>query len=149
MLWKFDNIYHVRLFFKTENGESTLLFMYLHGFLSSYLKLFKVKVIAGQSLSWLQWILTPHAAACKTAAFQLIVISLSQGELSRDRAHTEQFSSPPIQTDAIGAQCLNGGKGADRKTGTKSDRHRAELRTEGDKSRFCISTDSSVLCRPL
>ena len=29
-------------------------------------------------------------------AFSLIVFSLSQGELSRDQAHTEQFSLPPI-----------------------------------------------------
>lgn len=34
-------------------------------------------------------------------AFPLIVISLSQGELSRDRARTEQFSSPPIRAAAV------------------------------------------------
>lgn len=34
-------------------------------------------------------------------AFPLIVISLSQGELSRDRARTEQFSSPPIPAATV------------------------------------------------
>ncbi len=37
----------------------------------------------------------------RATAFPLIVISLSQGELSRDQAHTEQFSSPPIQTASV------------------------------------------------
>lgn len=51
------------------------------------------------------------------AAFPLIVISLSQGELSRDRAHTEQFSSPPIQAAAVFAEAeqLNGGKTAEQR----------------------------------
>lgn len=34
-------------------------------------------------------------------AFPLIVISLSQGELSRDQARTEQFSSPPIPAATV------------------------------------------------
>lgn len=51
-------------------------------------------------------------------AFPLIVISLSQGELSRDQAHTEQFSSPPIQTAAVftEAEQLNGRKTTKEKT---------------------------------
>lgn len=48
----------------------------------------------------------------KATAFPLIVISLSQEELSRDRARTEQFSSLPIQTAAVFAEAkqLNGRK---------------------------------------
>lgn len=34
-------------------------------------------------------------------AFPLIVILLAQGELSCDQAHTEQFTSLPIQTAAV------------------------------------------------
>lgn len=45
-------------------------------------------------------------------AFPLIVISLSQRELSRDQAHTGQFCSPPIQAAAAfeEAEQLNGGE---------------------------------------
>lgn len=45
-------------------------------------------------------------------AFPLIVISLSQGELSRDQACTEQFSSPPIQEAPVFSEAkqLNGWK---------------------------------------
>lgn len=54
-------------------------------------------------------------------AFPLIVISLSQGELSRDRAHMEQFSSSPIQTATVltekrAAEWKKNNKGGERDT---------------------------------
>lgn len=61
----------------------------------------------------------------RETAFQLIVISLSQGELSRDRAHTEQFSSQPIRDGAVNAEWLNErrrGKN-ERQTPHLTDRH--------------------------
>lgn len=73
-------------------------------------------------------------------AFPLIVISLSQGELSRDWAHTEQFSSPPIQTAAVftEAEQLNGRKTTkERQTDTKSVKQTdSMMNLERDKSRL-------------
>lgn len=86
----------------------------------------------------MQWFLPVPPCHCTTSertnerlatAFPLIVISLSQGELSRDRAHTEQFTSPPIQTAAVftEAEQLNGTKTTkrtDRQAQSQSDRQR-------------------------
>lgn len=74
---------------------------------------------------------SPHAAASineRTAtASPLIVISLSQGELSRDRARTEQFSfrqSRRPLSFCTAAECEENNKaGEDGGTDTESDRH--------------------------
>lgn len=84
----------------------------MYGFTASYKQLFKMKMIAGQ---FPESVINAGVSVCPpcccssrkrtnerlATAFPLIVISLSQGELSRDRARTEQFSSPPIQAAAV------------------------------------------------
>lgn len=76
----------------------------------------------------------------KATAFPLIVISLSQKELSRDRAHTEQFSSPPIQTAAVFAEAeqLNGRK----TTKHKTDRQNDERQTKSVHSLLCRTLEN-------
>lgn len=85
-----------------------------------------------QSLSWLHLVCVLSVPPCscsvvskrtnrqKATAFPLIVISLSQKELSRDRAHTEQFSSLPIQTAAVFAE-------AEQLNGRKTTKHETEM----------------------
>lgn len=67
---------------------------------------------------------TPFQHCCSTckwtnerlgAAFLLIVISLSEKELSHDGARMKQFSSPPIQTAAVFAEAEHLNRGKQRK----------------------------------
>lgn len=94
-----------------------------------------------QSSSWLHSVCVLSVPPCscsvashrtnrqKATAFPLIVISLSQEELSRDRAHTEQFSSPPIQTATVFAEAeqLNGGKTTKRERDLQNDERQIKL----------------------
>lgn len=107
-----------------------------------------------QSLSWPQWFLSVPPCCCSTSerineqmatAFPLIVISLSQGELSRDRAHKEQFSSPPIQTAAVFAEAeqLNRRRTTkERLTDWQTDRQHDEY---GQKSKHRLCTHIKIL----
>lgn len=107
------------VFCRFFSGSNKLLYVLLKGVLGYF-----------QTLPLLQWFLYPphphphRCCGCErtneriATAFPLIVISLSGGELSHDEAHTEQFSSPPIQTAAVFAEAeqLNGGKTREERT---------------------------------
>lgn len=117
-----------------------LMFLCLHEFSTTHQQWFSTKMIAGHFpdsvMTALVFRLCVPPCSCsvvrertnrqKATAFPLIVISLSQEELSRDRAHTEQFSSPPIQTAAVFAEAeqLNGRKTTKHQTDVQNDERR-------------------------
>lgn len=131
----FLNIAH--FFSLTQTRQPELLFhicMDLQRYVRSY-SVRKWLLGSFQSLSWMYGLSVhptilphpPHAlSASRTnerlaTAFRLIVISLSQGELSRDRASSEQFSSPPIRRAAVlKAEWMEKNRQASRHTGRQT-----------------------------